>query len=515
MKKILIYIPVAILLVIFSGCTDGFEDINTNKNLVTADTYKPVLNLSRAQLEYSGNNDFSYEVWRVNIIYLGMMMQQLSNTSWYSGDKYMQNDAFASAYFDVAYNDQVKYIADLVVITKDKPQYANLHQIARIMKVMIFHRLTDLYGEVPYFEAGLGYHEAIYTPAYNTQEEIYDDMLKELDEAASLLDADGDKPGTGDLIYGTAADGITKWKKLAYSMMLRLGMRLTKVNPGKAQSWAEKAAAGGTFASNADNAFIVHDASGGRTSVNRNSNILSGEWDASGKGEVFLSSTFVNFLKDNDDPRLPFMARVKSSGSTTPADQVGQPNGLDQLGGTTDVTTDPDYPGSVNNYSIIGTTYLGLAGPTFFATYAQSELLLAEAKKRGWNVGGTSAAEHYNNGVTAAMQQVSQYNAGSVVDGDDIDDYLTAHPYADSFEQINNQYWAASFLDWYETFANWRRSGFPTLVPVNYVGNATNGEIPRRMLYPSSEAAANAENFATAIGRQGTNTFLTRVWWDQ
>jgi hypothetical protein len=297
-------------------------------------------------------------------------------------------------------------------------------------------------------------------------------------------------------------------------MMLRLGMRLIKVSPGAAQQWAEKAAAGGTFASNADNAFIVHDAAGGRATVNRNSNILGGEWDASGKGEVLLSKTFVDFLKDNNDPRLPFIARVKGSGSTNPADQIGQPNGYDQLGGDTDISEEPNYPGNVANYSIIGTTYLGLAGPTFFVTYAQTELLLAEAKKRGWSVGATSAADHYNNGVRAAMLQTSQYNAGAVIDTDDIDDYLTANPYADSFEQINEQYWAASFLDWYETFANWRRTGFPALVPVDYTGNATGGEIPRRMLYPSSESAANGTNFSAALARQGNNSFLTRVWWD-
>src|SRR5688572_6213407 len=181
MKNYKFYIPAILMLIIVSGCTDDFEELNVDKNKVTVDTYVPVYNLTRAQLEYSGNNDFSYETWRVNIIYCGMMMQQLANPSWYAGDKYMQNDGWAASYFDVAYNDQVKYIVDLLEITKDKPQLANLHQIARIMKVMIFHRISDIYGEVPYAEAGLGYHERIFTPVYDTQEDIYLDMLAELE----------------------------------------------------------------------------------------------------------------------------------------------------------------------------------------------------------------------------------------------------------------------------------------------------------------------------------------------
>lgn len=516
MKK-LFYIPAVILLVLLGSCTDGFEDLNTDYNSATAETYNPLLHLTRAQLEYSGNNDFSYEVWRVNIIYCGMMMQQLSNASWYAGDKYMQNDGWAASYFDVAYNDQVKYIVDLMEIIKDKPQYANLYQIARIQKVMIFHRLTDIYGEVPYLQAGLGYHEGILTPEYNTQEEIYFGMLAELEQAAAALDPAADKPGAADLIYGAAADPILQWKKLAYSMMLRLGMRLTKVNIGSAQTWVEKAYAGGVFTSNEDNAFIDHDATGGRTTVNRNSNILGGEWNATGNGEVYLSKTFIDFLKDNNDPRLQFTAKVRSSGSTTPANQIGMPNGFDTNGGATDVSTEPNFPGNIADYSTIrADVYLATDGPTFFATYAQTELLLAEAKKRGWSVGAETAADHYNKGVRAAMEQLAQYNPLATIASGDIDTYLAAHPYVDGtgFEQINTQYWAASFLDWYETWANWRRSGFPVLTPVNYPGNATGGEIPRRMLYPASEAAANAANYSAALGRQGTNSFLTRVWWD-
>ena len=514
--KNLSYIVLTPVLLAFSGCTADFEEINTDKNRVTTESYVPVYSLSRAQLEYSGNSDFSYDTWRVNIIYAAMMTQQLANASWYAGDKYVQNDAWANASFDVAYNDQVKYIVDLMELIKDDPLYANLYQIARINRVMIFHRLTDLYGDIPYSEAGLAYHEGIYTPKYDTQQDIYMDMLNELDEAAAALDPAGDVPGSGDLIYGAAAAPIAQWQKFAYSLMLRLAMRISEVDDAAAKTWVERAVAGGVFTSNADNAFILHDANGGRTTVNRNSNILSGEWNATNTGEVFLSKTFVDFLQDNNDPRLQMFSRVLSTGDTDPANQVGLPNGLDQDAGDYDVSTDTNFPGDITNYSTIREdVFLSLSGPTFVLNYAQVELLLAEAVLKGYNVGGTAAA-HYNAGVTAAMEFLAQYNSIATIPSADIDAYLAANPFstANGEEMIGEQYWVASFLDWYEVWSNWRRTGFPVLTPVDYPTGATGGVIPRRMLYPAHEAANNPTNYELAIEHQGTNSFLTKVWWD-
>lgn len=516
MKHIYKLLPV-LMIVFFSGCTKQFEKINTDPNQVTLNNYNPLYNLTQAELEYTGNSDFSYETWRVNIIYCGMMMQQLANASWYAGDKYIANQSWAQAYWDVAYPSQVKYVVDLMQIIKGKPQYANLYQIARILKVMIFHRLTDIYGDIPYFQAGLGYYDRIFAPKYDRQQDIYKDMLNELDQAAQALDPNKDQPGTADLIFRGASNSIQLWKKLAYSLMVRLAMRLAKVDAVTAQNYVQKAVAGGTMASNADNAYILGDATGGRNTVNRNSNILAGEWNATGNGEVFLSKTLIDYLESTNDPRLPFVSKVKSTGSTSPSDQVGLPNGYDQNGGATDVSHAPGYNGSINNFSTIrGDIMLKLNGPTFLVTYDQTELLLAEAAQRGWNA-GASAATHYNNAITGAMQQLTQYDASAVVSNTAITAYLAANPYNGTYLQINNQYWVACYenLDWYEAWANWRRSGYPVLVPVNYPGNATNGQIPRRMLYPASEASANGANYQQAITNQGPNTFMTKVWWDK
>src|SRR4051812_32034578 len=103
-NKILILSAVASLA--FFGCTKKFEELNRDKNKVTATNYTPALNLTKAQLEYSGNSDFSYDNWRVNIIYASTMIQQLASPTYYAGDKYQQNDAWSTALFDVGYLDQ-------------------------------------------------------------------------------------------------------------------------------------------------------------------------------------------------------------------------------------------------------------------------------------------------------------------------------------------------------------------------------------------------------------------------
>ncbi|HVI47618.1 MAG TPA: SusD/RagB family nutrient-binding outer membrane lipoprotein [Chitinophaga sp.] len=516
MKSISKYIALlAVPAVLLTSCTKKFEELNKDTNRVLPENNIPIYNLTRAELEYTGNHDFSFETWRVNIIYCSLMTQQLSSTTgWYSGDKYSRNDGFASSYFTMAYGNQVKYIADLIKNTKDKAIYANLYQVGRIARVLIFQRLTDLYGSIPYSQAGTGESN---TPVYDPQQQIYADMLKELDEAAKALDPSKDKIGTGDLIYRGADNSVVQWKKLAYSLMVRIGMRLSKIAPDQAKTWVEKGVAGGTFTSNDDNAYIIHDVSGGRNTVNRNSNILSGEWDAIGKGNVYLSKTLVDFLKSNNDPRLQYLAQIRSSGVKTPAAQIGMPNGYDENNAANDIKNAPGFPGNITNYSTIQKdVWLKLNGPTFLVTYAQTELLLAEAAQKGWNVNG-DAASHYKNGVTGAMKQLAQYDQSAAISDGDINAYLSAHPYnaGTALEQINTQYWATCFLDWYEAWSNWRRTDYPKLTPVVYPGDNNGGQIPRRMLYPSTEASSNATNYQDAIGKQGANNFATRVWWDK
>ncbi len=197
-----------------------------------------------------------------------------------------------------------------------------------------------------------------------------------------------------------------------------------------------------------------------------------------------------------------------------PAIQIGMPLGYDN--GTVPAQATKDGLASFYDYSQLDRTRLAkLDAPTFLVTYAQTQLLLAEAVVRGWATG--SAADYYAAGVTAHMQQLGDVDANSAVPAAAITAYLQKNPYvaASALEQINTQYWMASFLNGPEAFANFRRSGFPKLTPNPYPGKEIKGSFINRLTYPDLELSVNKANLTEATTRQGADNLDTRVWWDK
>src|ERR1700761_117040 len=454
MKKIFIYATLIFAgVAVSTGCRKDFEKINTNPATYNQANFDPNYVLTSAQLGYSGSQDFSYDTWRANLIYCSTMMQGLSSViSYWAGDKYILNSGYTAAYWgfsastttggDGAYPEQVRPIEDVVESTANMPQYNNLHQVARIMRALIFERITDLYGDVPYSQAGLGYYQKIYFPVYDSQQSIYNNLLSEVNDAVSHLDPSGDIP-TGDQYY---KGNIVEWKKFGFTLLLRMAMRLTKVDPATAQTYI-KLAVGNTMTSDADNAFLLGDATGGRTTVNRNSQILLGD----GGQENFYtrwSATFINQLKSTNDPRLGVVAvtnlyvndQTKTqnpAANASPSVQKGMPNGKDLSGipGQT-VGSDPSFT-TFTDYSSPAPALIKRNGPTFVLTYAESELLLAEAVQTFGITG--SAAQHYHDGVKAAITYLSQYDPAATVADATAEAYVTANPLnsATALQQIN------------------------------------------------------------------------------
>jgi hypothetical protein len=511
-----------------TGCTKKFTDINTDPSKYSQSTFDPNFVLTSAELGYTGSTDFAYDTWRANLIYASTMMQGLSSViSYWAGDKYLLNTDYTAAYWgfssDAAYPEQIKPIVDVVQSTASDPKHKNLHQIARILRAMMLERISDLYGDVPYFNAGMGYYNKDFFPKYDSQDSIYTDLLKEVSEATAALDPTADVP-SGDKIY---KGNIAQWQRFGNSLLLRIAMRLVKVDPTTAQAWAQKAV-GHTMTDNTDNAFVLGDATGGRATQNRNSQILLGD----GGQENFYtrwSKTFIDMLKGASDPRLGKVAVTNlytTDGSKTqnpaananPAIQKGMPNGKDLSGipGQT-IGTDPSFT-AFTDYSSPAPALIKRDGPTFFMTYAETEYLLAEAGAR-WNIGGDPAT-HYHNALKASLTYLSQYDAAATISDADAETFATANPYnaANGLQQINTQYWlhTVTMLDFYECWCNWRRSGFPVLTPVNYPNNATNGTIPRRFPYPLDEANNNPANYSAAHNAiPGGDVMTSHVWWDK
>lgn len=507
MKKI-IYLFVISTFLLSCDFDEGFGEMNVNPR--SAAQIDVSNKMASVFLQTSGGR---YECWRASLIYSSTIVQHFASTATYwSGNFYLRNNAYATSLWDRGYPAQVKEIVDIIEqLATDGNNGTNMG-IARIWKSFIYHRLTDLYGDIPYSEAGRGYIDGILKPKYDPQSEIYADMLSELEAAVAQLGED--ELGTSDLIYG---GDIAKWRKFGYSFMLRLAMRLSKVDPGSAQQWAQKAINGGTFESNDDICYIEHTAGPGGINENGHGQVFNAD------GNMRFSKFFVEKLKSLNDPRLPILAARRSDRSTNVDDLMGLPSA------TTNPALEEMFPelkvdGGPNVRDLFAEpnrdVVTGLDAPMVFQTYAEVEFLKAEAALRGWYSG--NAEQHYKNGVKAAMQMLSMLypNAAEISDAE-VDEYLEANPFNtdDAMNQIHTQYWIVTFLNEYEAFANWRRTGYPELQPFGgqevYPSNVTNGTIPRRLIYPGGEESTNAENYAEVISRQGPNEFTTRVWWDK
>lgn len=519
MKNSLIAILYSMVFIGLFGCTKNFESINQDTQHITGGSMDYKYLFTGAELYTAGTD---YEAWRNSLIYCSTMIQHLASTQGYwNGDKYTYSAAYNSAYWDREFPNAVTDIEEVLNHYKEDASNVNAYNITRILRVIIYQRLTDLYGDIPYSEAGQGYINGVGYPKYDKQQDIYSDLFKELQEAAENLDANASNAlGSADLIY---SGNPSSWKKLAYSQMLRLAMRLSKVDPSTAQNWVKVAVSGGLFASNSDNAIVEHD------------QVTTDASNANGKVLVYqdanasrLSQTFVDLLRNSQDPRLIYFGTVATNpsiqwgatgfdyGDTTASKQLGMPNGYDELGAQTDISKAANWPGSLNNYSVVNRyTFARVDAPTFILTYAENQLLLAEASVRGWVSG--DPATYYNAGVEAAMKQLAQTGASPGVSDAQVANYLNLNPFnsGTALEQINTQYWIGTFMDEYEAWSNWRRTGYPNLVQVNYFGNVTNGTIPRRFTYPLSEASVNATHYGEAVSRlNGGDLMTSRMWWD-
>lgn len=509
-RKIILF---AALVFSLGSCTKDFKTINIDPNNST----KVPLNylLTQTQLYIGGSaGDPGYATWRANLMYSLPVVQMFSSIgTYYGGDKYIYEADLSEAYFVTQYPESIKGLVDLINQAKVDPANINLLSIARIEKALQMSMITDLYGDVPYSEAGLGFLTTNFSPKYDAQKDIYADLLKELSEAGTALSSSAATPGSADLVYG---GDVTKWKHFANSLMLRLAMRMQKVDPTSAQTWAKTALDGGVMGSNAETFAIKYANDGGTATINSNSYNM-GPAVAPTRNEVALGSmnwskTLIDLMKSRNDPRIPTIS-ILPSGDATVASQKGLPNGLD-VAKLTALTGETN----IANYSRPNPILYSAVDPYILLPYAEVEFLKAEAIERGWYTG--TAATAYAAGQAAAVTQLIVDKGAPDLSGS-VAAYQAANTYpatnsADRIAQIENEMFilCASTLNGFEGWANWRRTGLPALTPTNYPGNATNGTIMRRLIYPVSEQGQNA-NYAAAVAAQGPDLFTTRMWWDK
>ena len=250
-KKLNISILVLSFLFV-AACDDGFDELNTSKS--GAISLDPVFVLNNAIINSSPSSSHVYEE--------AIVQQWFStNTGVLEGGNFNKiNVNNTPLNWTNYYQNVIRYTSDVLDVTNEDPDRANLYQMARIVQANAFMILTDTYGDIPYSEAGGGYTEQLFFPVYETQQSIYPQIIDELTQAVAALGTAG-KVETGDALYG---GDIAKWKKFGNSLLLRAGMHLTKVDPAKAGATVAAAIGGDAVANliivNANNAVVKHDA---------------------------------------------------------------------------------------------------------------------------------------------------------------------------------------------------------------------------------------------------------------
>ena len=514
MKKIsCLIIPLAAALC-FVSCTKGFEAKNQNPYAIT--TIDPGLLFTGAERNMNiGSWDGEQTIVQqyINAYNAGATagFQFNLDIDGYSNDRWG------------AYTGVIKPLVQIISIVKNDPASKNLYAMARIWKAFAFMTLVDTYGDVPYSEAGKAYLEGITSPKYDKMADIYADLYTELKTATAALSASNEYVSS-DLFFGgktgTLAAQVTHWKKIGYSLMLRLGMRYSKLDVAKAASIAQEAFAGGVILSNSDNVVVTQyngTTPNGFSNLQRN---ISPYF-------YYLAEPFVTQLKSTADPRLKYIGAsyanpttISTTPDTTTANQYGFPIGYDAVTFLTAPGSRGAKGGGLNytqlNYNVMVST----VAPAIFITNAQTQLLLAEAKFRGWITSSTTAQQYYEAGVRAAMDDWSLFPGtfSPAVSDADKNGYLLhpaiAYNDANALKLINTQYWIECMTNGAEGFANWRRSGFPVLQP-NMYNNNLNGGFVRRMAYPNAEQAQNTANYNAAVASMGADDLVHRVFWDK
>lgn len=502
-----------LVMTVVTSCDKDFEEINKNPNSpeeVSSSLLLPTVIRSSV-----------YEMGDLAWNYGNVVMQYTAKIQFTNEDRYNwgpQNDP---------YNQFFGLLRDVNNVYKisDEAGENNYKAIALIMKSWMYHIMTDTYGDLPYTDA-VQAKEGVNFPEFDAQETIYNGIIADLTEANNLLGTSTENV-SGDILFN---GDLTRWKKFANSLLLRIHMRLSdKKDPSSAmQAILNDPAKFPIFTGNSDQAAIefLADAPNQQPLYTTR----SGSFD-----EFRLSEKMEGVLKSLDDPRLYAFAQPTTDSDAglvgDKADYEGVPNGLaDEQALQYAPSGDPAKGGS-NFISRVGIMYAcracdpelasPIAAQVVLMSYAELQFILAEARERGFITAG-DAATYYTNGMEASFDyyetrlRVGKYDEIADV----VQPPVTYFQQADvdytgttdeKLEKIGTQKWISLFFNGVEAWADWRRTGYPTITPGP---GAVISNVPTRFQYPTGVQALNLDSYQAAIARQGADNLATKVWWD-
>ncbi len=475
------------MVVYLTSCTKRFEDMNKNPNSPEEVPSSALLGNVVVQYATASNNFLG-----------GLYSQQYAQNTYVLEDLYStttneQTGIWNNSYSVIIKNAQI--IKNKSILNKDP----NMEGVATILIAQAFHNLTDIFGDIPYFDA-VKIDSGIVTPKYDQQKTIYLDLLDKLKQANSKID--GTATIEGDLIF---SGDLMRWKRYANSLRLRIALRMSGAEPALAgaviQEMLQNPVQYPLILDNADNAALKWL---GTTPYLEPWYVFY----RAGNDNYAASKVMVDQLISLQDPRLPVYVQPAKATNT----YIGAVNG----------PLTADIPNR-NNVSRIGSFFTAdPAGQTKLLVASETWLSIAEAAEADL-ITGTSASVAYYNGIRASV-----VSAGIVWDETALKTFLenpgVVYVPGDkegNLYKIRLQKWLSLYLQGYQAWAENRRTDVPLLSPApgtRFPG--LHNRPPFRIQYPNTEQDLNKTNYLAAKAAAGIladKDFFwgNQQWWDK
>lgn len=510
MKNILKYTLILSMALYSTACNLGEfdEDVTKNPDAVTLPFASSLLTNSMRSLPGTITATTG-SIW----------VQYLAESQYQDGD-----DNYDTKQFDFAgwYAGPLADLERIIVLnedasTKDDVLAFGLNEnqiaISKILQSYYYLHLTDRWGMIPYSTALGALKGSNELPVFDTQETVYNGLFQTLKDANAMMIGDSDEDlAKGDILFG---GDLTRWKIFANTIRLTMALRLSEVNESLAKSEFASALAAGVVSNDGDvDLDIDGDIFYQMLGDPNNENAWYSRFRT--RKDWCISNTLVDYMQIDTytdphtgnkgtmnvvkDPRLSSFAEPTGSSPISAPEYVGMVYGIGTAGAADILNANVSFLGQdmrIQNAQI----------PIY--TKAQILFARAEAAQRGWTT--ETAATLY---VDAIQASFDQYGKGSAAL------YLTnsavAYNAGTALEQIMTQKWVANYLNGYEAWADWRRTGFPNLSPAPDAQNVNDGYvIPVRQAYGNNTIDLNGANYAAAVAIQGADELGTPVWWDK